>query len=185
MKRLERLFRSLSDLAFAKTHPRQYRQMLDLHLFLPAKIDNTFAGKKISIWFFYMLTITTLWRSQHHLLATDGGAQSIATIPLDTYSAEASATVIGLFALWGLSQFMIGVVYLAACLKYKALIPFLYALGCIEYGLRAFYIGNDKPIETVGNAPGAIMNVPLMMILFSMLILSLWRERKSGQEQSH
>ncbi len=185
MKRLERLFRSLSDLAFAKTHPRQYRQMLDLHLFLPAKIDNTFAGKKISLWFFYMLTITTLWRSQHHLLATDGGAQSIATIPLDTYSAEASATVIGLFALWGLSQLMIGVVYLAACLKYKALIPFLYALGSIEYGLRAFYIGNDKPIETVGNAPGAIMNVPLMMILFSMLILSLWRKRESGQEHPH
>ena len=185
MNRLERPFRALSDLAFASIHPRQFRQMLDLNLFLTAKTDNTFAGKRISLWFFYVLTVTTLWRSQHHLLATDGGAQSIATIPLDTDSAEASATVTRRFALWRLSQLMIGLIDLAACLEYKAIIPFLYALGSIEYGLRAFYIGNYKPIETVGDAPGAIMNVPLMMILFAMLIFSLWRERKSEQGQSH
>ena len=89
--------------------------MLDASLLLPTAIDNIFSGRKASLWFFYALTAITLWRSQHHLLAADGGAQSIATIPLDTYSAEASGTVMGIFALWGLSQLVIGIIYLTAC----------------------------------------------------------------------
>ena len=159
--------------------------MVDINLLFPKTISNKFSGKKVSLWFFYLLTITTLWRSQHHLLSADGGAQSIATIPLDTYSTEASATVIGIFALWGLSQLIIGFIYLAACLRYKALIPLLYTLGIIEYGLRAFYIGSDKPIETVGNAPGAMINAPLMITLTAMLILSLWRTGKPEQYSHH
>jgi hypothetical protein len=119
------------------------------------------------------------------LLAADGGAQSIATIPLDTYSAEASGTVIGIFALWGLSQLVIGIIYLAACLRYKALIPLLYALGSIEYGVRAFYIGHYKPIETMGDAPGAIINIPLMIILIAMLLLSLWRKGHPERQPFH
>ncbi len=150
--------------------------MIDLNLLLPVRIENTFKGKKVSLWFFYILTGITLWRSHHHLFAADGGAQSIAAIPLSSYSTEASATVIGIFALWGLSQLIIGFIYLAACLKYKALIPLLYALGSIEYGLRAFYIGSYKPIETISDAPGAMINVPLMIILITMLLLSLWRK---------
>ena len=150
--------------------------MIEFNLLLPARIDNTFKGNKASLWFFYILTATTLWRSHHHLFAADGGAQSIATIPLNSYSTEASATVIAIFALWGLSQLIIGFIYLAACLRYKALIPLLYAFGSIEYGLRAFYIGSYKPIETIGNPPGAIINLPLVIILITMLLLSLWRK---------
>lgn len=159
--------------------------MLDFNLLLPKTIDNSFSGKKIALWFFYLLTAITLWRSQHHVLAADGGAQSIATIPLDTYSTEATAAVIGIFALWGLSQLVISLIYLAACLKYKALIPLLYLLGSLEYGLRAFYIGSYKPIATIGGAPGAIMNVPLMIILIAMLLLSLWSKGKPKQQQFH
>ena len=159
--------------------------MLDASLLLPTAIDNTFSGRKASLWFFYVVTAITLWRSQHHLLAADGGAQSIATIPLDTYSAEASGTVIGIFALWGLSQLVIGIIYLAACLRYKALIPLLYALGSIEYGVRAFYIGHYKPIEKMGNAPGAIINIPLMIILIAMLLLSLWRKGHPERQPFH
>ena len=82
--------------------------MLDFRLLIPEKLDNTFTGNKVSLWFFYLLTAVTLWRSQHHIFAADGGAQTIATIPLDTYSPGASSTVIGIFALWGLSQLIIG-----------------------------------------------------------------------------
>ncbi|WP_255445044.1 hypothetical protein [Synechococcus sp. ROS8604] len=105
--------------------------------------------------------------------------------PLDTYSAEASGSVIGIFTLWGLSQLVIGIIYLATCLRYKALIPLLYALGSIEYGVRAFYIGHYKPIKTMGEAPGAIINIPLMIILIAMLLLSLWRKDHPERRQSY
>ena len=67
--------------------------MLDLSLLLPKTIDNNFSGHRVSLWFFYLLTAVTLWRSQHHLFSADGGAQSIATIPLDTYSPGPSTTI--------------------------------------------------------------------------------------------
>ncbi|CAH1569407.1 MULTISPECIES: hypothetical protein [Vibrio harveyi group] len=152
--------------------------MLDFRLFLPRQVDNTYVGNKLALWFFYLLTAVTLWRSQHHLFAEDGGAQSIATIPLDTYSSEASSTVIGIFALWGLSQLVIGFIYLVVCFRYKALVPLMYFLGVIEYGMRAFYIGAYKPIETAGDAPGALINLPFMLLFTLMLVLSLWRKSK-------
>lgn len=157
--------------------------MLDLKLLLPKTIENTFAGKKAALWCFYALSAVTLWRSQHHLFSVDGGAQSIATIPLDSYANEASSTIVGVFALWGLSQLIIGFMYILVCLRYKALIPLMYLLGVIEYGMRAFYIGNYKPVETAGNAPGALVNLPFMLIFLGMLLLSLWQtDTATGQE---
>lgn len=154
--------------------------MLDIKLLFPALIDNRFHGHKIALWFFYVVTALTLWRSQHHLLAVDGGAQSIATIPIDTYSSGASSSVVGVFALWGLSQLIIGCLYLLASIRYKAMIPLLYLLGIAEYVVRAFYIGNFKPIETVGDAPGAVANIPFIVVFSIMLLLSLWnKEAKS------
>jgi hypothetical protein len=152
--------------------------MLDLSLLLPKKIDNSFLGNKVALWFFYLLTAVTLWRSQHHLFSPDGGAQSIATIPLDTYTQGASLTIIGIFSLWGLSQLVIGVIYLFACIRYRALIPLMYLLGIIEYGMRAFYIGSYKPVETAGDAPGALINLPFMLLFTLMLALSLWRKKQ-------
>jgi hypothetical protein len=60
------------------------------------------------------------------LFAQDGGAQSIATIPLDTFSEPAATTVISVFALWALSQPIIAVLYLLACLRYRSMIPLLW-----------------------------------------------------------
>ena len=70
----------------------------------PAAFDNVYRGHPIALWVFYALTALTLWRSQHHVFAADGGAQSIATIPLDSYTQAGASTVITIFALWGLAQ---------------------------------------------------------------------------------
>lgn len=46
-----------------------------LEQLFPKTIDNTYRGQKIALWFFYLITAVWLWRSQHHMFATDGGAQ--------------------------------------------------------------------------------------------------------------
>lgn len=126
----------------------------------PQSFDNEFIGYKFSLWIFYALTALTLWRSQHHLFAPDGGAESIASIPLSSYSPAASDTIIGVFSLWGLSQLIIGLIYLIACIGYKSMIPLLYLLGALEYLVRFAYVGVYKSIETSGTAPGAVINLP-------------------------
>src|SRR6056297_2599092 len=138
----------------------------------PKTLNNDYKGYKIALYVFFALTALTLWRSQHHLLAADGGAQSIATIPLDTFTTPGAAAVIGVFGLWGLSQLIIGIVYLVVSLRYRAMIPFMYLL-VVEYFMRAVYIPSAKPIPTAGTAPGATGNWPLMIIAFIMLVLSV------------
>ena len=150
----------------------------------PRQITSEFPGFKIALWAFYLFTALTLWRSQHHLFAHDGGAQSIANIPLDTYSDTAAATIIGVFALWGLSQLVIGLIYLVAAIRYRSMIPTLYLLSLVEYLVRAFYIPAYKQIETPGTAPGAAGNLPLAIFSLVMLALSLW-PRKPDRVESY
>ena len=144
----------------------------------PRQITNEFSGSKIALWGFYLLTALTLWRSQHHIFSSDGGAQSIATIPLENYSDSAASTIIGMFAFWGLSQLIIGIIYVIAAVRYRSMIPMLYLLSLFEYLMRATYIPAYKTIETAGTALGAIGNLPLVIFSFTMLVLSLWSRKK-------
>ncbi|MCH2096713.1 MAG: hypothetical protein MK160_16625 [Rhodobacteraceae bacterium] len=147
-----------------------------LDFVLPKSIDNRFPGHKIALYVFYALTVLTLWRSQHHLFAPDGGAQSIASIPLDTYPGAAAETIVGIFALWGLSQLIIGMIYLLAAVRYRSMIPALYLLFAIEYAMR-LWVGANKSIETAGTAPGSMINLPFMILGLILFALSVWRPR--------
>lgn len=155
-----------------------------LNVIFPKTIDNEFRGYKIALYLFYVLTAVTLWRSQHHLFAADGGAQSIATIPLDTFSISGSQAVIGAFSLWGLAQLIIGFIYLIASLRYRAIIPFLYLLTTFEYLIRATYIPLFKPVPTAGTAPGAVINIPFVIFSITMLILCIVGDQKNRAAKS-
>lgn len=150
-----------------------------LHRVFPTSLDNQFPGHKIALYVFYALTALTLWRSQHHLFAHDGGAQSIASIPLDTYPSNAAETVVGIFGLWGLSQLILGLIYLIAAIRYKAMIPFLYVLFTLEYAMR-LWVGANKTIETAGTAPGSLINLPFMIAGVVLFALSIWKPERSS-----
>jgi len=145
---------------------------------LPSVADNNYRGHKIALWFFYLITAVTIGRSLIHMLKDDGGAQSIATIPLDTYTDAAAATVILIFSYWGLSQLMFGIIQLIVALKYRSLIPLMYLMLIIEWGGR-FLISLWKPIETAGQAPGGIGNIILPFVCLLMFFLSINEKSKS------
>lgn len=80
--------------------------------------------------------------------------------------------MIGIFALWGLSQLVIGLLYLMAPIRYRSLIPLLYLLLIAEYAARML-IGGFKPVETAGNGLGAVGYLTLMVLAAVMLVLCL------------
>lgn len=147
---------------------------LNVSNILPNIIDNKYRGNKIALYFFYLITAVTVVRSLIHTFSADGGAQSIATIPLDNYSAQASQTIILIFALWGLSQLIMGIFYVIIALRYKSLIPLMYIFIAFEYLMR-LVLGIMKPIVTEETAPGGLANfilIPLAVILFVLSIYS-------------
>jgi len=140
---------------------------------LPRTLSNDYYGSRIAVAFFVLLTVVTLGRSIAHIILPDGGAQSIATIPLDRFLPAGAEAVIHLFALWGLSQLIVAVLYLLTLLRYRTLIPLLYLLAIGEYAVRLILTA-VKPMETDGTAPGAIGNyilVPLLGIMFALSLL--------------
>ncbi|MFK7804720.1 MAG: hypothetical protein AB8G95_23995 [Anaerolineae bacterium] len=149
-----------------------------LNTLFPKTITNVFPGRRIALYLFYGLTAFTLFRALLHLLSQDGGAQSVATIPLDNYSAGAAATLIGIFSLWGMSQLVIGLIYLIASLRYKAMIPLIYALLVVENLGNLFYY-YTKPIETAGAAPGDLTYWVFILLGLIMLGLCLIPARQS------
>ncbi|MFC2046086.1 hypothetical protein ACFLTC_01010, partial [Chloroflexota bacterium] len=123
-----------------------------LEKMLPKQLDNEYKGSPISKWVFAFITIVTIVRSLIHMFAPDGGAQSIATIPLDSFTSNGAAAVILIFSLWGLSQLLLGCVYVVVLWRYQALIPFMYLLLIIEYAMRII-LGILKPVDLVSTAP--------------------------------
>jgi len=144
---------------------------------LPATIDDNFRGNKIALWFFYFITLVTIVRSCIHIFKDDGGAQSIGTIPIDTYTEAGEATVIMIFAYWGLSQLMFGIIQLIVAIKYKSLVPLMYLMLILEWAGR-FLISLWKPIETVGQAPGGIGNMVMPLVCLVMFFLSISYSKK-------
>ncbi|MFW5748188.1 MAG: hypothetical protein ACOCYT_01105 [Chloroflexota bacterium] len=147
----------------------------------PRQVDNTYRGRPIARWVFIGLTIMTVGRSLVHMFASDGGAQSIATIPLDTFTPNGADAVVLIFALWGLSQLIIGLLYVVVLWRYQALIPLMYLFMIVEYAMRMF-LGELKPIETTGTAPGAIGDYIIVPLATVMLILTLWEGRRRTAE---
>ena len=140
----------------------------------PKQLDNSFRGNRIAVIVFALITVFTLARSCIHIFAPDGGASSIAGI---NTSVEGGSNVISMFALWGLAQLLMGLVYVVVFFRYKSLIPFMYILIIIEYSGRVL-IGMIKPLIVSHTPPGAIGDYILIPLAILMLILCFKRSRK-------
>lgn len=140
----------------------------------PRQVSNNFQGSRIASIIFLLIIAVTLARSCVHIFAPDGGAGSIAGIIV---SVEGGSNIISVFALWGLSQLLMGFVYLVVYLRYKSLIPFMYLLMIAEYSGRTL-IGFTKPLQVTHIPPGAIGDYILIPLALVMLILSLKSPKK-------
>jgi hypothetical protein len=145
----------------------------------PTTFDNEFRGHALALWIFWPFTIVTIARSLVHIFASDGGAQSIATIPLDQYVDGGAETVVSLFAFWGLAQLGMALVMLLACIRYRSMIPLLWVFVFVEWTGRLL-IGAYNPIETAGVAPGAVGNRVIPLVALVMIVLACWPRRDAS-----
>jgi hypothetical protein len=146
-------------------------------------ISNQYQGPKWVFYVWWFITILTLGRSIAHIVLPDGGAMSIATIPLDQYSPAAQETIIAMFALWGLSQLLVGLVYVVVLVRHQSWIPFISLLLVLEYAIR-IGLGFFKTVVTVNTAPGVAGNLPLLLIGVLLLIGSLRTSDRPSSDES-
>ena len=146
-----------------------------LQRLFPITVNNDYRGQPVAKWALAALTLITLGRSLVHMFAPDGGAQSIASIPVDSYSPAAADALVTLFGLWGLSQLIIGCLYAITLWRYQRLIPLMYLFFICEYLMRLLAPVYTPGMETAHTPPGAIGNYLFLPLGILLLILSLWQ----------
>jgi hypothetical protein len=146
----------------------------------PECIDNRYRGLTVALWLLLPIALMKVGISLTHIFGADGGAQSVATIPLDTYPAGAAQNVIALLARLGLEQFLLGALVVVVLLRYRAMIPLLYLL-IVVHDIAYAGIARMKPLALAGTSGARTPALVLTVLSVSGLILSLWGKDYKNQ----
>lgn len=151
------------------------------HQLLPRQVDNTYRGHRLALWLFAALVLVkggiglgTIFNGHSAAISADG-------IPLDTFTPAGEQAFVSLFAAWGLSQLILNLIGLLVLVRYRALVPFMFALLLLEHLSRKL-IFLVLPIARTGAPPGFLVNLVLVAVMIVGLILSL-RSQRNPQTQ--
>ena len=140
---------------------------------LPRVFDNTFRGHRLALWLFGIILLMKTAIALGTVFNGRTAAQTADGIPLDSFGAAGAAAVVALFAIWGLAQLVITMIGGLALLRYRAMVPLMFALILFEHVMRRV-IFVVLPIPRDGAAPGFAINMTLLAVMGVGLVLSLW-----------
>ena len=150
-----------------------------LQRLFPPRVDNTFRGHGLALWLFGVLILMkggigfgTIFNGRSAATTADG-------IPLDTFSPAGAQAFLAMMAAWGLSQVMLNLLGLLVLVRYRALVPFMFALLLLEHLCRRL-IFQVLPIASAGTSPGYFVNLASAAVMIVGLVLSLWN-RDAGR----
>lgn len=138
---------------------------------IPETIENKIPSNKFVYYFCLLLVTFNLFRSLEHIFAEDGGAESIAGIPLSSYSEEAANNIVSIFAQWGFSQLVLACMLLLVVLKMRELIPLMLLIIALENILRGA-VGLYKPL-ILGDAPPGAVSPIIGLVTLVVLFISI------------
>ena len=141
---------------------------------LPRRIDTTYRGHKLALWLFALLVLLKTGIGLGSIFNGHNAASSADGIPLDTFPPAAAQTVVSLFALLGLSHFMVCLLCILVLARYRALVPFLFGLLLLDHLSRKLIL-YFLPIPRTGTPPGSIISLVLLGLMIAGLALSLWK----------
>jgi len=154
-----------------------------LYRIFPEHIDNHYRGHTFALWLFYPLTIMNVVIALVAIFSRDGGAQSADGIPLDTFVSGGAEAVIGVVAFLGLSKLLLGLLFILALFRYRAMIPLMYVLIVLDH-LGHKGIGLMKPIVRIGTPSGSFVSMVLFALSIFGLVLSLRRNHHLPRRES-
>lgn len=138
---------------------------------IPDIIENRIPNNKFVYYFAWLLVVFNFFRSLEHIFNEDGGAESIAGIPLESYSSEAANNIISIFAQWGFSQLVLACILLLVVLKMREFIPLMLLIIALENILRGA-VGLYKPL-ILGDAPPGAVSPIIGLVTFTVFFISI------------
>ncbi len=142
-------------------------------LLLPRRFDNDYHGHRLALWLFGALMLFKTAMGLGCIFDGYAVATTADGIALDTFTAGGARTVVALFALWGLGQVVLGLLGTVALVRYRAMVPFVYALVLLEHVSRKVILA-FLPVVKTGTPPGFTVNLVLLAVELIGLGVALW-----------
>ena len=146
--------------------------MTILNALLPPAIDNTYRGQKIALWIFGVILLLKTVMSVNSIINGYAVASTADGIPLATYPASATQTIVALFALFGLSHFTICAICTVVLIRYRSAVPLMFLTLLLEHATRRLIV-HGIPIVRTGSPPAVYVNSTLLALMVVGLALSL------------
>jgi hypothetical protein len=142
---------------------------------LPRRVDNAYRGHKLALWLFGLLVFMKTSIGIGTIVNGRNAATSADGIPLDSFGPAGAQAFVSIFAAWGLAQVTIGMLCILVLVRYRALVPFMFALLLLEHlGRKLIFV--VMPIARTGDAPGYFINLALVGLMVVGLVLSLRKQ---------
>jgi len=139
---------------------------------LPRRLDSTYRGDTPALWLFGLVVSVKIAQSLGAIF--DGYTTAIVAdgIPLDTFSPAAGHAMLSVFARLGLRHLMFCLFGLLVLVRYRALIPLMFALFLLELvGVKVILW--FMPMIGTGTPIGSYVNLALIAVAAVGFALSL------------
>ena|SRR5690348_7766374 len=137
----------------------------------PRQIDNNYRGTKVALWLFGLVLFVRSGIGANSIINSDRVASTADGIPIHAFPPAAVQIVLFMFAAWGLAQLVISVIGVLALIRYRALVPLMFALFLLEHVSRKL-VGIVRPVTTVGTPRGFYVNLLLLTLMVAGVALS-------------
>lgn len=147
----------------------------------PSQVDNSFHGNRAALWLLGLLIALKVVMGVNSILNTESVAVGADGIPLDSFGAEAARQVLTLFALTALGQLALALMALAALLRWRTLVPFMFLMLLCEQVARRLIAQSFAVAGAATSAIGLAINWGIVTLLSLGLLLSLMPARRCKQ----
>ena len=149
---------------------------LDLQRILPND-PNQYSGFRAIRWILAIYLIAVVGRSTIHLVASDGGANSIAGIDVSVAGGD---NIIAIFHQWGATQLLLALFLVLLFFRYPGLTPLILLGLAMDPVVRAI-AGQFKAVTAAGTPPGESLNW-IAFYFISVLFIASLVEKKSKKD---
>ena len=148
---------------------------------LPRRATNEYRGGPVPLYGFCLLFATQIFSSTVHLLKSDSGVNSIASIIVFPFEGPADPNnIIYMFsAVGGVTQMMFTVLYALVLWRYRSLIPLMLAFLLLE-SLLGFVVTALHPLtpEYFEYTPPALaVRIPKLIVIAVLLFMAVRRSK--------
>lgn len=150
----------------------------------PRQADHRFEGLRPALWLLGLLIFLKLAMSLNSIFNTQSVAAGADGIPLASFGSAAARQVLALFALVALGQLGLTLIALAALIRYRALVPFVYLVLLGELVARRAIARSYAPPGAQGTDVAWFVNYGMLLLLILGLALSLVPARSPNREKS-